>query len=382
MVPPSWAKLYPNAQKAGYLRSDVDKFIAEYDGERQVSPEMDEWLASKAKSRDSLVEHLQGVEDFCEINRIAKLSAAESARKTRIDYYQKQALSLDPPLTPEMLKKCDSYRRAIRISRTPADLERSWVMLASKLKEEQLKARMEIRHRRLNDYRQKLCLNYNARLANKAGYVATEQRYIAVFADAAISSLKLPRKQISSDSLVPFILNRVRLLYDRHNKTLDVPNHMKYQPIMEDARMIYKSQIVPFLDQLTSNGQHLAHLAHKLRCAFCTPAESGDHQLYGFESLFNHMWYKHSVIYFTSTLGLVGVGTSVEIEAGFQWLTTEWPHILPILAAHQAAPTSWDHERVWDEDFRPEWLPHEVLSPAQQDVLIAQVRGRLNHRPQ
>lgn len=107
--------------------------------------EIDAWFDTKRNINDVLVSQLQAVEDFCEKRRVAKLDVTQQSKRTRREFYQEKAASLNPPIELKVLHNCASYQKAIAISRPPVDLERSWRTLLPKLKAEEgpVKAHIE-----------------------------------------------------------------------------------------------------------------------------------------------------------------------------------------------------------------------------------------------
>lgn len=354
--PPSWAKAYPNAQKAAFLRSEVLGFMADHHESLSRTPEChDQWLESRYGANDILVGQLQAIENFCELNRLAKLDVAEASRHARKDYYQRQALSMEPLLSSDALELCESYQRAIRISRTPGDLERSWKALLPKLKKDRVKAEADViknkRFTKLEDHRQELCFNYDVNLLRRASNDSTEQRFLLTLADMVIAAMTLSGRETPYPNLIPVLLNQLRMTYDRtKSKPGLVHGAEPYRPIMDDVRMIYDLKIAPILANLSLEEQLQAN---QLKCAFCKPTDSAALQTYLFEDLFEHIADEHRVRAFTPAKSPLVARSRGRV--GFPWLTAEWPHTLPILAAHQATPEPWDYEDIWDAAFAPVW---------------------------
>lgn len=144
---PSWARFYPNPQKRGYLLSSVYELATEVDTYLTTHPtesEIDAWFDVKKSANQILTTSLQAVENFVETRRVKKMDAAHTAKQARIKFYREKALQMTPPMDHQILTRCESYNRAISISRIPIDLVRSWGTLRPKLEKDRKAAEAKI----------------------------------------------------------------------------------------------------------------------------------------------------------------------------------------------------------------------------------------------
>ena len=346
---PTWAKTYPSGQKTGFLQSavsDLKVALETYLTTKPTSEDIDAWFDVRISLNDVLVSQLQAVEDFCEKRRLGRLSLTVEGKNAREEFYQKKAESLDPQIELEVLKECDSYRRAIAISRAPANLDRSWRTLLPKIKVEA--TAIIAKKKQLEDLRcqrQQLHLNYAISTAHRLD--SPEQCFVLGLADTVIDEIKCFGTKVADVDLIPLILQEV---YDTYESLESKPQESgargPYRLTMDDARMIYRLKIFPILDRLGDSTCIIQ--AKQLECDYCD--DSGNdpcgRSMYCFEALFNHVFNQHRELVWGSN-EVTNMANVLHESGESGWLRMEWPMKLPF---HPAYPNDGSPEStaLWE----------------------------------
>lgn len=130
-----------HALKTVYLRSDVNKLVAEYNTLRAQNKdpaawgaELNAWYEPKVRvveERRLFAKEMEGWEELMRGARSQDYTLKKAARKA---YYLAKASELEPAISARELECCPSYRRAIRIPKDPNST--SWLQLKPKLEKE------------------------------------------------------------------------------------------------------------------------------------------------------------------------------------------------------------------------------------------------------
>ncbi|KAG9190698.1 hypothetical protein G6011_08786 [Alternaria panax] len=131
-----------HALKTIYLRSDVQKLVAEFHNEsRQRVPNTEEttawwteWLAAKAKQVEERQMFAKKMEQWEEMQRTARTSDYSAKKSRRKNFFKEKALQLTPPIGVKELEACPAYKRAITIPKDPNNT--SWDLLKPKIVKE------------------------------------------------------------------------------------------------------------------------------------------------------------------------------------------------------------------------------------------------------
>ncbi|EUC43707.1 hypothetical protein COCMIDRAFT_27837 [Bipolaris oryzae ATCC 44560] len=131
-----------HALKTIYLRSDVDKLVAEYNREvRERAHDANEsaawvaaWLAAKAQRIEERQAFAKKMEQWEEMQRTARTAEYSSKKSRRKAYFKEKAAQLSPPIGIKELEACPSYKRAVTIPKDPNNT--SWDLLKPKIVKE------------------------------------------------------------------------------------------------------------------------------------------------------------------------------------------------------------------------------------------------------
>ncbi|CAN9203931.1 hypothetical protein CC77DRAFT_1022534 [Alternaria alternata] len=131
-----------HALKTIYLRSDVQKLVAEFHREsREKTPNTEEtaawwteWLAAKAKQVEERQMFAKKMEQWEEMQRTARTSDYNAKKSRRKNFFKEKALQLTPPISVKELEACPAYKRAITIPKDPNNT--SWDLLKPKIVKE------------------------------------------------------------------------------------------------------------------------------------------------------------------------------------------------------------------------------------------------------
>lgn len=131
-----------HALKTIYLRSDVQKLVAEFHREsREKTPNTEEtaawwteWLAAKAKQVEERQMFAKKMEQWEEMQRTARTSDYNAKKSRRKNFFKEKASQLTPPISVKELEACPAYKRAITIPKDPNNT--SWDLLKPKIVKE------------------------------------------------------------------------------------------------------------------------------------------------------------------------------------------------------------------------------------------------------
>lgn len=391
---PEWANTYVSSQKIGFLKAAVNELKCDleiYLSTKSTAEDIDTFFQPKSDVNKVLVSQLQDVEDFCEKRRVAKLNQTVGSKVARKDFYEMKAGSLDPPINIDILKGCESYQRAIAISRPPVDLARSWRTLLPKIKAEaaRITAEPEMKKKAqdLIDFRYRLYCDYKYTMARSASNKSPEFRFVHSIADTVIEEMRLSEMKTFDMDLIPLILQGVYEAYQLSDPKPPQPGGKgSYRLLMDDARMVYQFKIRPLFERLDSDprGQ-----AKSLQCVHCHipkgKCSSKSMPTFDFDTLLEHVFEEHrsKPWSFNSPLDPpIGLYrnpvaehdrmVSTQATVKFLWYCLDWPKRLPLRPKHRM--DLWDrarHTTEWDAEG-PEY---ERLDPQTAEQLGASDRA-------
>ena len=361
------------------MESNASKVINEFQTyltESSTKQEIDAWLDARRNVNIVLVSQLQAIEDFCETRRVQRHIQTAETKKDRVKFYTEKTKLLDPPIGTEILKECESYRRAIAISRPPINSERSWNLLRPKILKEapSVYARIE-KQKEFDDfcvYRRQLVSNVDDNLAKRIGNDSPEQRFVLDLAGTVIDEMRGSETNIADVDLIHIILQDVYKAYEASKSKPESQFKKPYRLIMDDAKMIYEEKICPLLDRLDTTRQTIAK---ELSCVYCrnaAPIRPNHTSPLFFEDVFNHIWRHHGRVSWTHKEAIeIPTVSHKEGKGGpTAWLTVEWPKRLPIRPAHRALAYPPNKNAVgggWNPEEAPEYErmePGDIKYPA------------------
>jgi len=271
---------------------------------------------------------------------------------------------MDPPMAADAVRLCKSYNSAVASPHEPT--EKSWMILRCKLEKERKEAEADL----LDLYREQLLENFDLMVDRREYNDSPEQRCVLSIADAVMEEVILENSRIADQDLVAVILRRVYEAYQQcENKSDGLFG--KHRLIMDDARMIYRTKIMPMLDRVKGRGV-ATEKATALRCPGCPQDLGLDGSIlppdsYSFTKLiedhinFDHIehpdlrpltvWQLNSPVKHPGLAPLTESFTELiqrirefDWVGHFEkvWMCVEWPRNLPILASHQESDGHWD----------------------------------------
>ena len=334
--PPAWGQLYPNGQRSYYQRSRIDDLMVEFNksslNEKSTQEEIDAFFNPKIAANEDYVSKLQAVEDWCETFRVLGKEGKDALKAERAKYYKDQASLMDPPLEPDALAFCESYKRAARIAREPT--AKSWSILQDKLYIERVVAEEKLAKKRYRDavqeFRKQLRQDYDENASRRKNKDAPEQLFVFELAEAVVKGLQQLKAKIADEDLIHVFFRRV---YDAYQASDSKPEdkHGKYRLLMDDVRQIYYKQFRSMLKEEIQ--PDIPHPAMQVKCPGCPDS-------FGTRSFGEHMQHIHGTHrYDGSELSRFSVNRDTE---EFAWMYLEWPRNLPILAPHHKSTGCWN----------------------------------------
>ena len=147
---PEWAKTYANGQNLRFSRDsfeDLDNIVRESSlNAASTEDEIDAFFEPYIAGNKAYVAKLQEIEGWWMTRRMEKKREVAALKQARENYFNAQALRMDPPLQLEALELCRSYKRAKNIA-GPCT-EKVWRTLKGKLEAERGVAEAEVAARR------------------------------------------------------------------------------------------------------------------------------------------------------------------------------------------------------------------------------------------
>ncbi|KAF2200483.1 hypothetical protein GQ43DRAFT_357997, partial [Delitschia confertaspora ATCC 74209] len=125
--------------KTVYLGSDVERLITEYDEQAEANKDtweskVGDWARKKQEMVNQRREFARAMEQWENRSRTEKCGDHQSKKEARKKYFAEKAKQLDPPMNEEVLKRCPSYARSVKIPKDPNPL--AWTPLKPKLERE------------------------------------------------------------------------------------------------------------------------------------------------------------------------------------------------------------------------------------------------------
>ena len=364
---PEWASI-SHGQRTGYLESAVIGLVIElreYLDGNPTKQQIDAWFDARSNVNAVAVSQLQAIEDFVELRRVERQHQTAEAKKDRKKFYVEKAKSLDPPIEYSILEECQSFRRAIAITRPPISLERSWNTLLPKVLEDAKPIQTLIAKQKenddLRDYRSQLLSCCHSNFVRRITNDSPEQRFVLALADTVIDEMRCSETSTADVDLIPLILQGVYNAYQSSDpKPISPINEKPYRLIMDDAKMVYSAKISPLLGRLEPTRRSIAK---QLTCVYCHDISSGPmtNSAFLFEGLFHHIC-QHGKVPWSHKNELVMPLVSHECGPT-HWLTIEWPKRLPIRPAYHSLAYLQGHEKTAGI-----WNPEETLEYERVEV--------------
>lgn len=342
---------------------DVDEFIAVgSDGKVKTKEEKEAWVDNRVKENRVLVEKLQQIEAYVEIEKRKKKTQAGVTKDARKDFFKEKALKLDPPLSGEALEMLPKYKASIEIPKPPT--ERSWQELLPKIQEARVKAEKRIRIKEKtaeNSDAQKI--KYTKLTKDREKNTTAEQRFVLDLAEKIISKVdgSVEAGSVAHVDFVPLVFRMIFEEYDGIHDTGKPGNYegRPYRLVLDDARMIYEYLIAPAIDRWNDHAKIKA--AKSLKCPGCKRKDS--HRLHEFEGLIMHISDRHTeevgnLSYFLPQHSITSD------TSGIPWCTLKWPRNLPILASHREVVREWDPDDNSDYIHAPGVIPRNLSRDA------------------
>ena len=339
---PSWLK--NPGDKIGYERLAVANIIeeieklrsADADGNVKSTEEIDEWFASKAKSTSDLITKLQSIENWVECQRRKKLDDGKNMKDLRAAFFEKKAITMDPPLELAALQKTQSFNRAILIAKLPS--EKSWKVLSKKLEVERNLAEQIVKE---DSEDNKLTYSERYRMFcvtrpkdHFSNLNPPELNAPLGLVDDIIRRLEIggDSSNIADQDFIPLVLKEVhREYYKLEPSSKETSLDGSYRLLLEDARNVYIHRLEPIVRAWDSEPRTKA--ATRLKCPLCSRKDVN--RRWSFIGLMDHIGERHA-----STI----MEFSHWRKRGhlFLWNRIEWPPNLPVLADHHTATGKWN----------------------------------------
>ena len=330
------------------LIRDFEGFLAVGPNEEEKTEELTKvWVDERVEANRILAEQVERIEAYVEGEKLKKAEQVQKIKQQRIAFFKERAQKMVPPLSPEALELLPKYILAIEIQKPPS--ERSWHELWPKLEADRSKAEELLRMDK--ELREGPANIYQEKVDSRKDDQTVEQMFVLELADKVIAEMG---ELVAAGSLAPvdFIPFVFRKLYDAYK---NVPDEAKpvdsygnpYRLLMEDARMVYRVKILPFIATWDDGKKRAAIL---LKCPGCKRKEG--RRCDSFDDLLCHILDHHrsevgTLSYFRSTdfrLKSIHSSTNNRLKYTYviAWFSLAWPINLPILATHRAATGEWD----------------------------------------
>ena len=364
----------------------VEKFLLQYqdfldEGSRDT-PATDEekcaWLDTKRSEAQALTKSLEEIEAWEEAERISKSLHSADKREQRDKYFKNRALDLD--ISAEDMDQLDSFRRAIKISKTPHD--RCWEILKPKVEQEYselLQVRKEKKEKEARVAAKKK--EYKILEARRAPNTTSEQIFVVKMFDDSLRTLRSEKAPTAFADVISLLL---RMTWDSYHRVTDRErpkdsNGDTYALLMDDFRRIWKFRICPLVQNFDTQDGINAALDLKCPMRQCgwhynlTGRTSGPIMNRSFQDsvqtpigefpghMIQHvlryhpeqLWQSQSEtdpFYFARCNDQGIVKDSFLAEHDFPWHLAQWPRNLPVLSLHQAVPgwsadTEFEYQR-------------------------------------
>lgn len=299
--------------------------------------------------------------DLAESDRLCDL------REQKIEFFQEMALTLDPPMSQEVLSKFTAYHNALE---TPnAASLRSWDTLKAKIDVPELRAQAEqlVQWQRdaiewtitLDDdsnlYR-RLYKHRGSGRYSKPKVYAKEQEVVIEIARAELDGLV---DVVHDEDVLLMLLDKVRRAYESlEEKPIGLNGDGSegiYRLTLDDASMVVQDVLRPRIADVSQ--ERFKKIVGSLRCMGCT--RTGASTLYEFQDLIAHArrvhagsvakdthWYRLAVPAKSSWGGYGGL---------VAWYHLPWFKNMPALPFHQTPRNGVG----WDPDIERAYVQHE-----------------------
>ncbi|KAI9704157.1 MAG: hypothetical protein M1836_007018 [Candelina mexicana] len=323
-----------------YMMGEIDAFFKKERSEE----EQETWFAERITLKLDLMERIQNIEDWVELPKRDKRTEGQRLKAERVAFFEEKAMSLTPPLTPEMLHLIPAYGRAIDIAKPPS--ERSWKALLPKLEADRAAAASMVSTRNLGDddandrlRKSRIDLYYERRHND-----SIQQVQLLQLADEVLGDF-LDDNSIDDQDFALLVLREV---WSRHYESDIIPD-LNARLLLDDAIMVFKKKICPAIDQWDDTVR--SKKAKLFKCPGCTRTDVN--AKYDFEDLIAHLSKHSRKLGDFITFRKPGPEVMDQVLGGIG-LVVEWTRNLPVLATHQTATGKWDpHDETPYQSAQP-----------------------------
>ena len=335
-------------------------------GNSKSAEELEEWFALKAKTKNDLVKKLQSIENWVELLKRKRFDEGKSTKDIRAVYFEKMAMTMNPPLELVALKKTQSFNRAILITKQPT--ERAWIMLKKKLEVERHLAEQIVQE----DIEDKLAISESHdmfRVNPPRDHLAVPDTpdLDALFAlvDDIVQRLGIKNNisTIADQDIVPLTLKEVFREYSQLERSSGPTSGISPSCLLlKDAGKVYVHKLEPILKAWDNEDRTKA--ATRFKCPLCTRRDVN--RRWGFVGLMYHIGERHAPN--TPEFGHWRIRNSK-----FPWHHVEWPRNIPILTDHHTATGKWglDDDVDYQQFVRPTAVPMEKHESAFKDRRVS-----------
>lgn len=340
---PTWANIQPG-NNVRYLRSAavaLDNKTVELLG--LSVQEQDKWWQNKIALRDRILERVQLIENYFDIQKRGKSITAKQVKSSREFFFVTRAAALDPPLAREALNLIPKFHASVAIPKLPC--EKMWELLLPKLLESRDEAESIIQLEEESKTDEIKAANevqkYENLKESRRDNALPVQKAVLAIARKVVDHLKLSiqNESTAEADFVPLAFRRISE-YFRASEAASI-NGPDTKLLLDDARMVYTCVIAPALNDLDIKPD-------LLKCPGCKRKDL--RQLFDFDRLMAHIHKRH--LNHIGSFGHFRVPKAYypETEA-YPWMSITWPKNLPILPRHQIATGVWDPDDDSDYQF-------------------------------
>ena len=336
------------------MMSEIDSLIG------RSQDEKDEWFSLRQLERDRLQSELVAVERFFWTRKRAIRQEERRVEKARKAFFREKAISMKPPMRPEVLRLTSAFHRAVAICAKPT--ESSWQALIVGVEQERREAEIlanidAIAHKaskkefkKLEDrvQEQDQRMSKIRRDRQPSSVLSLVLRVAELVMNHYLGVTKMTSNGVADEDLIPLILKEFYACWYQlgEGPELDGKPIAGYDLILEDASMIVYYVIEPVIKSW--DNPHRKWTARELKCPACRNHVA----CRSFEDQILHIVYRH-----TKTVGpfvswrptpSLGGGRSLDCNDLYR---IRWPANLPILPASQKATGHWNLD-TWTEPPR------------------------------
>lgn len=339
------------------LREDVTRISKEYDvfissmpADATLSPEVKEmkkerWRNQKVSEVQALQTDIETLEAWARQNLSERSLKIQDVKGQRKAAFVSRALSLEPPITEELLKFMKPFHDAIQINKPFS--EKSWTTLRTKLEDRRAAAEAMLAFEKLaRDHdRMNAWQDYQRQ---RDWHTSEEQERVRKVASEVIRNLEAESAALGPMDYQEFTIRALQEIHSRCEKALPLgvpknfPAELRQHLLgsvlaIDDAIMLYTRDIRPAIDRLPDAPPARQRL---FKCPGCMRNDTT--HLYQFHDLFKHIRDKHAC--FASAFDSFWWAGGKDARP--LWFAVPWPRNLPLLAKHQKADGKYDPDAV------------------------------------